>query len=137
MKKAFSSALFILAYFLLTAQSPTTFEESSRKADQICMKTFADNDFPGLAVAVSYHGIPIWEKGYGYADIENQKAVHPDSSLFRIGSISKTLTSVALGQLMEKDLVNPDGNIRKYVPYFPEKQHGCNSFCRFSWKTMG
>ncbi len=123
MKKSVLLVIFMITCFLLHGQSPTTFAEAIQRADQICSKTFSDNDFPGLAVAVSYHGIPIWKKGYRHTDIENQKAVHPDSSLFRIGSVSKTLTSIALGQLIERGSIDVDADVRKFVPYFPEKQH--------------
>lgn len=44
----------------------------------------------------------IWSKGFGYADIENQIPVDPSLTKFRIGSVSKTLTAAAMGDLMKK-----------------------------------
>lgn len=61
-----------------------------------------------------------WVNSIGYSDIENNVAVS-DKSLFRIASISKPITAIAIMQLWEKGILNLDIDIRKYIPYFPEK----------------
>lgn len=120
----FISVLLFLSFSIhLGAQVPTSFEEAIDRANDISFNTNKDQSFPGLAVAVSYNGVPVWKRGYGYADISSQKQVDPDASLFRIGSVSKTLTAVALGQLISSDKVSPDADVRSYVTYFPEKPY--------------
>jgi CubicO group peptidase (beta-lactamase class C family)/tetratricopeptide (TPR) repeat protein len=57
---------------------------------------------------------------YGYADLENQLPMQADSS-FRLASITKTFTAVAVLQLAEAGKINLDDEIQKYVPYFPRK----------------
>jgi N-acyl-D-amino-acid deacylase len=56
---------------------------------------------PGAALAVAHHGQVVYERGFGYADVEKEELVRPDA-LFRIASISKPLTAVAILQLVEK-----------------------------------
>ena len=47
-----------------------------------------------VAVVVVEKGKTILKKGYGFADVEEQRPVDPDQTLFRIGSISKALTGL-------------------------------------------
>ncbi|QDV49910.1 serine hydrolase [Gimesia fumaroli] len=57
---------------------------------------------PGAAVAVSYQGRLVYARGFGYADQEQKKLVQPNSQ-FRIASISKPITAVAIMKLVEED----------------------------------
>ena len=57
-------------------------------------------NIPGAALAVSRHGRLVLAAGYGYADVERKELVTP-TSLFRIASVSKPLTSAAVMRLME------------------------------------
>lgn len=69
---------------------------------EVLMRTFlAENDIPGAAIAVSKDGRLVYARGFGYADAEQKQPVEPDS-LFRVASISKPLTAVAVLQLVEK-----------------------------------
>src|SRR5699024_6126353 len=61
-------------------------------------------------------------QGFGYADIENKVPIWPITKM-RIGSVSKTLTSAALGLLMEAGKLDLDKPVRTYVPYFPKKEY--------------
>src|SRR5271154_216973 len=54
---------------------------------------------PGLSVAIAGNGAILYERGFGYADREER--VTP-AHLFRIASVSKPITSVALFRLMEE-----------------------------------
>ena len=56
---------------------------------------------PGAAVAVTDNGKLMYSAGFGYSDLSNQQPVEPDS-LFRIASVSKPITAVAILQLVEK-----------------------------------
>ncbi|HWA15030.1 MAG TPA: serine hydrolase domain-containing protein, partial [Gemmatimonadales bacterium] len=75
---------------------------------------------PGSAVAVMKDGKVIWSAGFGYADLEQQVKATPQT-VFRIGSISKSLTSAALGKLVEEGKLDLDAPVQRYVPTFPQK----------------
>jgi CubicO group peptidase (beta-lactamase class C family) len=64
----------------------------------------------GAALAVGRHGRLIYSRGYGYADLERKHPVQPDS-LFRIASVSKPLTAVAVLQLAEQGKLKLDDKV--------------------------
>ncbi len=59
------------------------------------------NDIPGSAVAIAKNGRLVFSKGYGFADESTRESVGA-TSLFRIASISKSITSVAIMKLVEE-----------------------------------
>lgn len=75
---------------------------------------------PGVSVAVSIDGKLVWSEGFGYMDLEAKKPV-TNTTKFRIGSISKSLTAVGLALLVERGQLDLDAPIQKYVPDFPDK----------------
>ncbi|MEK7759710.1 MAG: serine hydrolase domain-containing protein, partial [Pseudomonadota bacterium] len=76
---------------------------------------------PALSIALVDDQQLVWAEGFGFADLENQVAVKPDTR-FRIGTASKAITSAALGLLMEKGRLDLDKEIQTYVPEFPKKE---------------
>ena len=88
---------------------------------QIVRAAVTEHSLPGLSVAVGAGGDIVWAEGFGWADLENQVRVSPDTR-FRIGTASKALTSAAVGLLLEKERLRLDEKIQTYVPEFPEKQ---------------
>jgi CubicO group peptidase (beta-lactamase class C family) len=75
---------------------------------------------PGVTLAVAVDGQIVYSEGFGYADLEQRVPVWPTTK-FRIGSVSKSLTSVALVQLVEQGKIDLDAPVQKYVPSFPDK----------------
>lgn len=59
-------------------------------------------EIPGAAVAIMHNHKLIYARGFGYADVETKKPVAADA-LFRIASVSKSITAVALMKLLEDD----------------------------------
>ena len=82
---------------------------------------------PGATLSVVYCGQVLLQRGYGYADIARGVRVDPERTLFRIGSVSKTFTFIALMQLVEQGLVDPDAPAQTYIkdldlPSFGERE---------------
>lgn len=75
---------------------------------------------PGISVAVMAQGRLAFSQGVGFADLENMVPAN-GSTVYNIGSVSKTLTAVAVLQLVEQGKVRLEDPIQKYVPSFPEK----------------
>ena len=80
------------------------------------------NHVPGMSVAVLEGGTIIYSEGFGFANLEHGVAVSRRTK-FRIGSISKTLTSVALAQLWEMGKLDLDASVQRYAPTFPKKRY--------------
>ncbi len=70
---------------------------------------------PGSAVVVVKDGATIFSRGYGFADVAEKVAVDPDRTLFRIGSVSKALTSLAITRLVDTDRLALDTDVSTYV----------------------
>ena len=98
-------------------------ESKQQQIDQLCQETFDEANFPGMAVMVARGDEIVWSKGYGHSDIENDIAIDPYKSVFRIGSISKTITAAGLAILVESGKIDIDKPVQDYVPYFPLKQY--------------
>ncbi len=75
---------------------------------------------PGIQVAVSVGGHTVWSEGIGYANVESMTPVTPVSR-FRVGSVAKPLTAVAIAQLVAAGKLDLDLPVQTYVPSFPEK----------------
>ncbi|MCB0630529.1 MAG: serine hydrolase domain-containing protein [Saprospiraceae bacterium] len=103
-------------------KQPSTYSTAIEQARKLVQETSRDEHFPGIAVAVSVKGELVWSEGFGYADIAQRIPVDPARHLFRIGSISKSLTASGLAKLYEEGKVDLDAPIQTYVPSFPEKE---------------
>jgi CubicO group peptidase (beta-lactamase class C family) len=75
---------------------------------------------PGLSVGFLKNGV-VWVEGFGYSDLENSVLAKPESA-YRLASITKTLTAMAILQLVEKGKIDLDAEVQFYVPYFPKKK---------------
>ena len=76
------------------------------------------HDVPGCALAVTDHGRLIHARGYGYADVATRQKVTP-TSLFRIASISKPITAVAVLQLVQRGQLCLDGKVFDILQHKP------------------
>lgn len=83
------------------------------------MRTFVDkHKVPGAALAVARQGRLVYARGFGYADVEARQPVAPDA-LFRIASVSKPLTAVAVLQLVDRGKLRLDEPALDQVPLKP------------------
>lgn len=122
---------FISTVLLFTACSTTrdfkaweASEETLMKIDSLCTAQIETGHFPGLAIGVASGGKKVWSKGYGFANIESKTSVDPDDHLFRIGSISKTVTAVAMARMYERGDIKLDVPIVTYYKACPaDKQN--------------
>ncbi len=71
-------------------------------------------NLPGGALAVTRNGKLLFAKGYGFADRDRELPVKPDS-LFRIASISKPFTAVAILKLAEQGKLRLDDKAFSYL----------------------
>src|SRR5216684_4158850 len=72
------------------------------------------------SVSVVQDGEFVWSAGFGMADLEN--SVHATSqTVYRLGSISKSITATAAMELWEHGKLDLDSPVQKYRPAFPQK----------------
>ncbi len=92
-----------------------------KQAQPIVRAAVVDQNLPGLSVAVGVAGNIVWAEGFGWADLESKKPVAPGMR-FRIGHVSKALTSAGVGLLRQQGRLHLDDEIQTYVPTFPRKE---------------
>lgn len=93
------------------------------RADALFHNLVAEKKVPGLAVTVLDSGKKVLQKGYGFAHIDKRIKVHPKHTIFRIASISKCITGLALGKMVEDGILDLDESFYAYVPYYPKKKY--------------
>ena len=83
---------------------------------QFIENTINVNLIPGLSVSVSKNGNLVWEKYFGYANLEDGIFVD-ENTMFILSSISKTITATALMHLFENSSFSLDDDIDDYLPF--------------------
>src|SRR5262245_24954036 len=85
--------------------------------DALIPSQLRNRNIAGAVVSVVKDGQVLFQKGYGYADVEEKKPVIPDQTLFRPGSISKLFTATAVMQLVEQGKLDLDRDINDYLDF--------------------
>ncbi len=102
------------------AQQPQLSPAKRTQIEAAVTRFMAATHVPGLAVAVVENGEYEWASGFGFADVENN-APATEHTLFRLASISKSLTATAAIQLWDRGQLDLDAPVQKYCPAFPQK----------------
>ena len=106
----------------VTLSPPATrWERAVEQARPLVRSAAAEQNVPGISVAVGVAGQVVWAEGFGWSNLERRTSVDPGTR-FRIGHVSKALTSAAVGLLREQGRVHLDDEIQAYVPTFPKKE---------------
>ena len=111
------SICFALFLWLLSPGFPA---ELAQRMDEAARAEMVRQQIVGLAVGVIQEGRISYLKGYGWSDREKRISVSR-KTMFRWASISKSLTALVAMQLWEKGQLKLDGDVRQYVPEFPDK----------------
>ncbi|MEO0424219.1 MAG: serine hydrolase domain-containing protein [Pseudomonadota bacterium] len=91
-----------------------------RAIDPVVAEVMAEEHLPGAAVVVVREGRTEVARGYGLADVAEHTAVDPHRTLFRIGSVSKALTALAITRLADLGKVSLEGNVADYYAGFED-----------------
>ena len=114
-------ALLLACASAVSSQQNSLATEKRAEIEKAVSSFMSANSVPGIGVAVVLEGEPAWSAGFGIADLENF-APATSSTLFRLGSISKPITAVAVLQLWERGKLDLDAPAQKYCPAFPQKE---------------
>ncbi len=123
----FRTHVVCLLALLLACASPVSSQQNSlatekrAEIEKAVSSFMSANSVPGIGVAVVLEGEPAWSAGFGMSDLEDS-APATSSTLFRLGSISKPITAVAVLQLWERGKLDLDAPVQKYCPAFPQKE---------------
>src|SRR6188472_4201178 len=84
--------------------------------DYVMSNLMRKYSIPGGAVAVLRDGKLIYARGFGYADVASGTPVQPDA-LFRIASMSKPITGVAIMKLVEEGKLQLDDRVAPFIAH--------------------
>ncbi|WP_066730525.1 serine hydrolase [Caulobacter sp. CCH9-E1] len=84
--------------------------------DGVVQRAMTRDHIAGVTISVVQNGQVVLKKGYGFANLGQRRPVDPDKTLFRIASISKTFTWIALMNEIESGHMRLDGPVNLYLP---------------------
>ena len=106
---------------MATLQSVGLSEDSLKIATQRLHNYVDDGKLPGTFVRIIKEGKVVYNDRYGLIDIAKNKPVE-DESLYRIFSMTKPVTAVAIMTLHDQGKLNLDDKVSKYIPEFSNTQ---------------
>jgi N-acyl-D-amino-acid deacylase len=101
--------------------------------DTLMMSFVKENKVPGASLAVTRNGKLVYARGFGYSDVEKKQPVQP-AALFRIASVSKPITGVAIMQLVAKNKLKLDDKVMDRMKLMPFLAPGAKPDPR--WKQI-
>jgi CubicO group peptidase (beta-lactamase class C family) len=118
--------LFFCVLFTLRSAEPAAAEKTptaiAAEIDSFLQKTYPA-DRPGAAVLVIRRGETLLRKDYGLANVVRGIPIRP-TDVFRIGSITKQFTAIAVLQLVQAGKVRLDDDVRRHLPAFSTSGQG-------------
>jgi CubicO group peptidase (beta-lactamase class C family) len=123
MKKYLHLVLF-LSTTAFAQYKPATFTDPARLKkieatfpviDSICKKYALTNGFPGMAYGIVVDGKLVHSVGLGYTNFEGKVPVNAKSA-FRIASMSKSVTAMAILKLRDEGKLKLDDPAYLYIP---------------------
>ena len=119
--KLFFLTVMVMTFTVVTcAQSPNS-KALSAEFDKLLSAQFKPGE-TGCAALVAINGQIIYKKAFGMANLELNVPMQPDM-VFRLGSITKQFTAVAILQLMEQGKLSLQDDITKFIPDYPTQAY--------------
>ncbi|MFN2183074.1 MAG: serine hydrolase domain-containing protein [Anaerolineae bacterium] len=126
MSKAATALLLVFA-LLLAACGSVEREIEPVTIDRVELESFADRFFPahmerlhipGVSFVLVQDGAVVLAKGYGVASLEEESPILADSTVMRIGSVSKSFVATAVMQLVEQHQLDLNADVNQYLTTF-------------------
>ena len=109
--------LWLMDHHSTFAANDPDFSDIETFMDEFLRKKMDEEHIPNLVVTVVADGEVVFEKGYGFANMKEQVKVNPDTTMFRIGSVSKLFTWTAIMQLVEQGKLDLHTDINQYLDF--------------------
>ena len=128
MKKNFIKCVMLLVLLIVLAScnqksDPATPEDVGLSRDTLefailKMQQLVDSSkYAGITTLVMKDGLVVHQESFGFADIKNQKPIE-ENTIFRIFSMTKPVTAVALMTLFDQGKFQLDDPVARYIPEF-------------------
>ena len=108
-------------------------EQKAAKIDSL-LKFYHEQGIFNGTVLVAEAGKVIYQKGFGYANMDTKERLTP-KSVFRLASVSKQFTAMCIMKLKEQGKLNYDDDLQKYLPEL--KYYEGVTIRHLLWHTSG
>ena len=98
-------------------QSDTSKAQSNSAIDKYLSNLYKNHVIPGFSVVVVQKGIIIFSRGYGVENLGSTKPFTPQT-ICAVGSLTKSMTTMAMMQLVEQKKIELDKSVTYYLPWF-------------------
>jgi serine beta-lactamase-like protein LACTB len=99
------------------AQVPEPYAKAVEALTPFIERELKDKKLPALSIALVDDQRVVWAKGFGFRD-KDGKIPADANTVYRVGSVSKLFTDVAVMQLVEEGKLNLDTPVTTYLPDF-------------------
>jgi CubicO group peptidase (beta-lactamase class C family)/D-alanyl-D-alanine dipeptidase len=100
-----------------TSGPSTDYSQVSAALKKFIQHEIEDKSLPAFSIALVDNQQIVWAKSFGYADPGAKIGATPET-VYRIGSVSKLFTDIAVMQLVERRELDLDAPVESYVPEF-------------------
>src|SRR6266480_5281891 len=92
-------------------------DNAIREVEKLAQKQIQENALPGLAIAVVFQDKAVYAKGFGVRDV-NTKALVDADTVFQVASVSKSVGSTVVAELVGEGKIAWDSKLRTLDPSF-------------------
>jgi CubicO group peptidase (beta-lactamase class C family)/D-alanyl-D-alanine dipeptidase len=118
------TAIFLLLPASLFAQPqiapPDKYAPVAANLEKLIQHEVVQKKLPAISIALVDDQTVVWAKGFGYADPAAKKPATAET-VYRVGSVSKLFTDIAVMQLVEAGKLDLDAPVTNYIPEFKPK----------------
>jgi len=93
-----------------------TFQSRVEELEDYIFRRMGESEIIGLSIATVEDGKATYTRGIGFSNFEQGTSVTPRTT-FCVGSVNKSLTALAVMQLVERGLMGLDDPVEKHVPF--------------------
>lgn len=111
--------LLILPFLFITGLPVFAKQDVKRTLDSYIKTFFENHHIPGASVAIVHDNEIFYSNEWGITGESEEKVTI--ETPFLLGSLSKSLTGLAILKLIDKDVIHIDDRVQKYVPWFTLK----------------
>jgi len=115
MKRALAKAIVLAAISTALPIAPATAQPATAPIDNALRSAVEHGEAPGVVALVTDRNGVLYRGAFGVADVETKRPMAVDS-MFRIASMTKAITSLALMQLVEQGKLTIEDPVEKYLP---------------------
>ena len=123
MKEFIRITIFCSLTFFTELSLADEFKSLEIPINQLANEFIKNKTFVGIQVAIRYQNREIFNKGYGFANI-NENTPFTHKTIVALGSNTKTFTSTSIQLLANQGLINLNDHIEKYFPIKTFKNSG-------------